>query len=205
VSGTTDRPEDLLAPAEEGVGRPEEVTQRLVERIVDDDLVWEEWRELLKLPRKDADRIHKYLKVLQQRVGFDEPILLRLADHLYIVQAGQGRVVKCDCGHVFGDYRVNWKLAALVHIRDTAETIGEVYRREDFAPEPGWMEVREYYCPGCATQLCVEVVPPGYPPIFEYLPDLDAFYRDWLEQPLDDESPEWYEDRTRSVTAGWAD
>ena len=183
----------------------EEVNERLVERMVADDLAWEEWRQLLKLPRKDADRIHKYLKVLQRRLGFAEPILLRIADHLYIVRAAAGRVVKCDCGHVFGDYRVNWKIAALVHVRETAESIAEVYRRENFAPEPGWSEVREYYCPGCATQLCVEVVPPGYPPIFEFLPDLDTFYRDWLEQPLADAAPDWFEDRTRTVTAGWRD
>lgn len=194
---TSDRPPDAAE-------RPDEVTPRLVERMVDDDLSWEEWKRLLKLPRKDPDRLNKYLTALQRRVGFSESILLRIADHLYIVQADDGRVIKCDCGHGFGDYRVNWKLAALVHVRDTAESIGEVYRKEDFAPEPGWTEVREYYCPGCATQLCVEVVPPGYPPIFEFLPDLDAFYRDWLEQPLADESADWFEDRTRAQTAQWA-
>jgi acetone carboxylase gamma subunit len=197
MSDTTGRPDD-------SVKRSEEVTQHLVERMVDDDLSWEEWRQLLKLPHKDPDRIQKYLEALQKRVGFDDPILLRLSDHLYIVQASAGRVIKCDCGHAFGDYRINWKLAALIHIRDTRESIAEVYRRDNFAPEPGWSEVREYYCPGCAAQLAVEVVPPGYPPIFEFLPDLDTFYGEWLGQPLADQSPEWFEDHTRQVTAEWA-
>jgi acetone carboxylase, gamma subunit len=196
MSDTTGRPDDF-------VERSEEVTQHLVERMVDDDLSWEEWRQLLKLRHKDPDRIQKYLAALQKRVGFDDPILLRLSDHLYIVQASDGRLVKCDCEQGFGDYRVNWKLAALVHVRDTAMSIGEVYRKKDFAPEPGWSEVREYYCPGCAAQLCVEVVPPGYPPIFEFLPDLDVFYRDWQRQPLADESQDWFEDRTRLQIAQW--
>lgn len=189
----------------ETIERPEEVSPRLVERMLEGDLSWEEWRQLLKLPRKDPDRIHKYLRALQSRVGFADRILMRISDHLYIVQSPAGRIVKCDCGREFGDYRVNWKLSALVYIRDTAPSITEVYRCKDFAPEPGWSEVREYYCPGCATQLCVEVVPPGYPPIFEFLPDLDTFYRDWLEQPLADAASDWYTDRTACVTASWKD
>jgi acetone carboxylase gamma subunit len=72
-------------------------------------------------------------------------------------------------------------------------------------PEPGWQEVREFFCP-CpnAEQLAVEVVPPGYPVIFEMLPDLDTFYREILGKPLPDEAPEWYADKTSEVTAQWA-
>jgi len=70
-------------------------------------------------------------------------------------------------------------------------------------PEPGWQEIREFFCPGCATQHAVEVVAPGYPVVFEMLPDLDKFYRDYLGRPLPDESAEWYEDRSAEVTAGW--
>ncbi len=49
-----------------------------------------------------------------------------------------------------------------------------------------------------------EVVPPGYPPIFEMLPDLDSFYREWLGQPLPDESPDWFADKTLEKPAEWA-
>ena len=57
---------------------------------------------------KDKDRFLKYLDILQEKVPWDEKILLRISDHLYIVSKGKGeRVVKCDCGHEFGDYRVN--------------------------------------------------------------------------------------------------
>jgi acetone carboxylase gamma subunit len=52
--------------------------------------------------------------------------------------------------------------------------------------------------------LGVEVVPLGYPVIFEMLPDLDTFYREWLGQPLPDERPDWFQDRTLDVPAQWA-
>lgn len=39
--------------------------------------------------------------------------------------------------------------------------------------DPDWSVLREFYCPGCATQLDVEVVPQGYPFIFNVEPDLD--------------------------------
>ena len=73
--------------------RPEEVGPRLVARMLDGELTWEEWRQLLKLPRKDPDRVQKYLRALQARTGFAERILMRISDHLYIVQAAAGRIV----------------------------------------------------------------------------------------------------------------
>jgi len=32
-----------------------------------------------------------------------------------------------------------------------------------FAPDPAWCRIIEYYCPGCATLLEVEYLPPGHP------------------------------------------
>ena len=62
----------------------------------------------------------------------------------------------------------------------------------------------EVCCKFTDALLGVEVVPPGYPPIFEMLPDLDSFYRDWLGQPLPDESPDWFADKTLDKPIGWA-
>jgi acetone carboxylase gamma subunit len=61
--------------------------------------------------------------------------------------------------------------------------------------------VREYYCPGCSTQLEVEAVPRGTPPDFEFLPDLDTFYRDWLGKPLPNAVP--FEDKTLDTVRSW--
>ncbi len=43
------------------------------------------------------------------------------------MQKGNEHVVKCDCGHEFGNYRENWKLGVLIHVRDDKEKIEEIY------------------------------------------------------------------------------
>ena len=96
---------------------------------------------------------------------------------------GGQRVVKCDCGHEFGDYRENWKLAAQIYVRDTEEAYTEMYP-EMMHALPEWMELREFFCPGCYALLEVEAVPPGYPIVFDFLPDLETFYREWLGKDL---------------------
>jgi enoyl-CoA hydratase len=49
--------------------------------------------------------------------------------------------------------------------------------------------------------LEVEAVPRGCPPDFDFLPDLDTFYEDWLGRPLPDKAE--YTDLTLNVIAGW--
>lgn len=178
-----------------------ELIAQLIEGTIDDDNT----NRLQRLPRKDQDRFLNYVSVLQSRVNWPDQILLRLGDRLYVVRnASNQRVVKCDCGHEFGDYRQNWKLGCKIRVRRTLEEMREVYDPAPACPEPGWQEVREFFCPDCATQHAVEVVAPGYPVVFEMLPDLDKFYRDYLGQPLPDESKDWYVDRTEHLTRRWA-
>jgi len=121
---------------------------------------------------KDPGRRQMVLEIEQERLGWSEPILVCLQEHLFVVQRDDGsRVVRCDCGHEFGDYRANWKEEALVYERDPRD--GLVYRGPR-AADPDWHVLREFYCPGCATQLDVEMVPKGYPFVFNFLPDLDG-------------------------------
>jgi len=183
-------------------GVSSDLIAQLVEgRITDDDVT-----RLLKLPRKDRDRFAKYVAVLQSRVSWPDQILLRLGDKLYVVRnAANARVVKCECGHEFGDYRRNWKLGCRIRTRRTLEEMRQVYDPLPACPEPGWQEIREFFCPTCATQHAVEVVAPGYPVVFEMLPDLDKFYRDYLGTPLPDENADWYRDDTEVVTRAWAE
>ena len=182
-----------------------DVTKEMLADLMDGKLEDDYVQRLQRMARKDTTRFHRYLEVLQDRVTWTNRILLRLNDHLYIVRRedGTGRIVKCDCGQEFGDYRVNWKLGCLVRVRRTREEFEEVYTPTYAIPEPEWMTIREYHCPGCLTQLAVEVVPPGYPPLFDMLPDLDTLYREYLGQPLEDESPDWFRDRTNERTAEW--
>jgi acetone carboxylase gamma subunit len=172
---------------------------REIEQLVDGTLPWPRVQEIMKAP-KDRGRFAQWVAILQKRVRWAERILLPLTPHLYIVQKGRARIVKCDCGHEFGDYRINWKTAALIHVRDDAASLGEIYRGREM-PDPAWVQIREYYCPGCAAQLEVESVPRGCPPDFEFLPDLDTFYREWLDQPLDDDGA--FVDKTLDAVAGW--
>ncbi|MFC1889958.1 acetone carboxylase subunit gamma [Thermodesulfobacteriota bacterium] len=133
---------------------------------------------------KDPDRFDKYIKVLSDRVTWDEKIILPYGLHLYIVQKSDGRrVVKCDCGNEFGSYKENWKLSASIRVRNSDEKLQEIYPPMMHC-EPDWMELREYFCPSCFALLEVEAVPPGYPVIFDFQPDLETFYREWLGREL---------------------
>ncbi len=171
-----------------------------IEKLVDGALPWPRVQEIMKSP-KDPDRFDKWLQILQSRVAWPEKILLPLTSALFIIQKGAERIVKCRCGQEFGDYRVNWKLSALIHVRDSEEKLREVYRGRE-QPDPAWIQVREYYCLGCGTQLEVEAVPRGCPPDFEFLPDLDTFYTEWLGRPLPDTKE--FRDLTPETVSGWA-
>jgi acetone carboxylase, gamma subunit len=150
--------------------------------LIDGKLPWEQTKRI-QSAFKDTDRFDTYLEVLQERVPWKEKILLPIGEHLQIVQKGANQIVKCDCGHEFGPYTENWKLGALIYVRDTVEKLDELYPGHK-ACDPSLQEIREYICPGCATLLEVEAVPPGYPVVFDFLPDLEGFYRDILGRPL---------------------
>jgi len=168
--------------------------------LVDGKLPWAMTKGLISGP-KDNDRFDKYVQVLQGRVRFEERILLPLTEHLFIVEKGDERVVKCDCGYEYGDYRENWKLKALVDVLETEEQLDQVYPGF-LKPSPEICEIRRYYCPGCAAQLEVESVPWGHPIIFDFLPDLDTFYSDWLGRPLGTEKE--FKDMTYEGIRRWA-
>lgn len=180
-----------------------EVKKDLIKKLVEGTIGDQDVLRLLN-SYKDEDRFQKYMEILQEKVPWEDKILLRLSDHVYIVRKKSGeRITKCSCGHEFGDYRVNWKLNCLINVRKTIEEMSEVYSPEPACPEPGWQEIREFFCPSCGTQLAVEVVPPGYPVIFEFFPDLDSFYRDILNNPLPDEDKAWYQDKSLELISEW--
>ncbi len=151
-----------------------------LENLIDGRLAWPELQSIIS-SEKDPDRFEKILEILQSRVSFKEKILLPLSEHLYIVQKESERIVKCDCGYEFGDYKQNWKTKSRVILRDTKEKLDELYPTLMHS-NPDWCELREYYCPGCLTLLENECVPPSYPVIHDFIPDLDAFYEKWVQK-----------------------
>jgi acetone carboxylase gamma subunit len=132
---------------------------------------------------KDRDRFDKYVTILQERVMWDYPLVLPFGEHLNIAKTDQGYWVLCDCGYEFCEYTDNWKLDALINVRETVESLREIYP-DKMHGDPEWNHLREYFCPGCKTLLEVEAVPPGYPVVHDFVPDLEGFYEDWLGRPL---------------------
>jgi acetone carboxylase gamma subunit len=167
--------------------------------LYDGVLPWHKTFEIISKP-KDDDRFDKYVALLQERVSYSNKILMPLGDHLNVVAKDGERIVKCDCGYEFGDWRQNWKLNALVLSRDDTAKLQEIYPGLK-CPNPDLCEVREFCCPNCGSLLKVEAVPVGYPIIFDALPDIDSFYREWLGRPLPDEKK--LEDMTYAVTKNW--
>lgn len=145
-------------------------SNEMIRDLIDGRLPLEE--VTLMQHEKDADRAARVIEVEQQRVPWDEPILVCLQEHLFVVEKPTGeRVVKCLCGNEFGDYRINWKEEALVYERHPQD--GEIFLPHTGA-DPDWQWLREFYCPGCATLLDVEPAPMGYPFIFNFLPALEG-------------------------------
>jgi|SRR5680860_101471 len=91
----------------------------LIEQLVDGELAFNQVHKILS-SFKDTDRFDKYVSILQERVPYKDRIILPYGLHLNIViNQGGKRVVKCDCGHELCEHTTNWKMHAMVYIRDT--------------------------------------------------------------------------------------
>jgi N-methylhydantoinase B len=130
---------------------------------------------------KDPDRFEKWVDVLQERVPYDDPIVLPVGEGLNVVRrAADGElVIRSDAGHDFCRFDGNWKMHATMLVRDSDELLEEIYPRMAHC-DPDWMELREFYCPVSGRLLETEAVTPGYPVVHEFLPDIEGFYRGWL-------------------------
>lgn len=160
------------------------VDKRMLGDLVDEKLDRQTVRAI-QSGFKDPNRFDTYVELLQERAPWEDRIVLPYGEHMCIVVKGGGvYVIKCfHCGHEFCEHTANWKLEALIHVRDSKEELLEIYPRM-MQGDTAWEEIREYFCPGCMTQLEVEAVPPGYPPVHDFVPDLVGFYEGWLGRPL---------------------
>jgi len=78
------------------------------------------------------------------------------------------------CGHRLGSARANYKHSCLVHERDPREIHQPLIEADyDFAPDPDWVRIVEFYCPGCGTQIDTEYLPPGHPITYDIEIDID--------------------------------
>ncbi len=80
-----------------------------------------------------------------------------------------------DCGHDLGDARQNYKRGLLVHDRDPSEVHRPLIEGEfTFSPNPEWIRILEFYCPGCGRQVETEYLPPGHPITHDTEIDMDS-------------------------------
>lgn len=93
------------------------------------------------------------------------------------------------CNHDIEAARNNYKEGLLVAQRDPREVhrplINENRYEYTFAPDPEWCRLVEFYCPGCATLMEVEYLPPGHPITRDIELDVDAMkarHADKLEE-----------------------
>jgi len=145
--------------------RDDAALRDLLEGTIDPDQL----RDLQR--KKDSHRFLRARQIEQDRVPWSDRILVPLQEHLYVVDSEPTPIVKCFCGHEFGDYQRNWKESALVYERDPQD--GEVFAAPRGASKD-WVVLREFYCPRCGAQLDVEVCPSIYPFVQNFIPNLDA-------------------------------
>jgi acetone carboxylase gamma subunit len=157
-----------------------------IEKLIDGTLPWPELRDDVLPDPKDMERFETTIEVLQERVDWDDIILVPLNDHLLVVAGDDGRTVKAECGRYLCDADENWKLDCEIRVREDQSETAELYP-ELMTPDSSWtFQIREYFCPGCYALLDVEAVPAGYPIIQKFEPDIDTFYEEWYGEPAPD-------------------
>jgi N-methylhydantoinase B/acetone carboxylase alpha subunit len=134
---------------------------------------------------KDPDRFDKWVALLQERVSYDDPIVLPFGEGLNIVKRSSdgAYMIRTDAGADLCRHDENWKMHTVMFVRRTEEEFREIYPAFGH-PDGEWQELREFYCPISGHLLETEAAPPGYPVVHEYLPDLKGFYEGWLGRPL---------------------
>lgn len=87
------------------------------------------------------------------------------------------------CGHVIGPASKSYKEGLLVYNRDPREIhppiIDPEKYRFTFSPDPEWVRILEFCCPGCGTQVETEYAIPGHPPLYDIQPDIQALKAQW--------------------------
>jgi acetone carboxylase gamma subunit len=78
------------------------------------------------------------------------------------------------CGRGLGSAREDYKKGCLVCDRDPREIHPPLVPGAfNFSPDPLWVRIVEFYCPGCGTQIETEYLPPGHPVTRDIEVDVD--------------------------------
>ena len=78
------------------------------------------------------------------------------------------------CGRQLISARENYKQGCLLYNRDPREIHPPLIEGEyTFSPDPAWVRIVEFYCPGCGAQIETEYLPPGHPITYDIELDID--------------------------------
>jgi acetone carboxylase, gamma subunit len=102
---------------------------------------------------------------------------IRVTEYLFLDVASE-RWICQRCGHDLGSARENYKKGCLLYDRDPREVHPPLVSGEfNFSPDPLWVRIVEFYCPGCGAQVETEYLPPGHPITWDIEFDLDSLKR----------------------------
>ena len=80
-----------------------------------------------------------------------------------------------NCGKTLNSAHENYKKGCLVSERDPTEVHNpEVDTEYNFAPDPDWTRIVEFYCPDCGLMIENEYLPPGHPITYDIDIELDS-------------------------------
>ena len=107
-------------------------------------------------------------------MSLDAKNRLRVTEYLDLDLDGEQWL--CNrCGQVIGPARENYKRGCLLYDRDPREIHPPLVPGSfSFSPDPLWVRIVEFYCPGCGTQVETEYLPPGHPITHDIEIDLDS-------------------------------
>ena len=107
-------------------------------------------------------------------MSLDAKNRLRVTEYLDLDLDGEKWL--CNrCGHVIGPARESYKRGCLLYDRDPREIHPALVPGSfSFSPDPLWVRIVEFYCPGCGTQVETEYLPPGHPITHDIEIDLDS-------------------------------
>lgn len=82
------------------------------------------------------------------------------------------------CGQVMNSAREPFVKGTLVYEKPANEIYGDPIKLSkdttiSYAPDPDFMRVVEFYCPGCGALISVQYLPPGHPIPVEIQLDID--------------------------------
>lgn len=85
------------------------------------------------------------------------------------------RWVCLRCAHDIGPADCDYKRGLLLYDRDPRDIYpAGLPGDRGYHPDPQWCRIVEYYCPGCASQVETEYLPPGHPLTRDMDIDVDA-------------------------------